>query len=59
MKIRLKNWITTIIGLLLLLFAVLLIWSKYEAVYIIITFAFGLGLIYAKDDLIKKLIGKL
>ena len=58
MKNRLKNWITSIIGILLMVFSSYLIYSQYPEKYIYISFGFGLALLFAKDDLIKKLISK-
>ena len=59
MKARIKNLITTIIGLMLMTFSGYLIFAEYPTTYIYISFGFGLLLIFAKDDLIKKLLNKI
>jgi hypothetical protein len=59
MKTRLKNYITTVIGMLFIIFAGYLIYAKYDTMYILLSGAFGVGLVFAKDTLIKKLMGKL
>ena len=58
MKERLKNWLTSIIGIMLMLFAAYLIYAQYPEKYIYISFGFGLALLFAKDDLIKKVLSK-
>jgi len=59
MKTRLKNLITTIIGILLMTGSGYLIYAEYPKEYIFISFGFGLLLLFAKDDLIKKIISKI
>ena len=58
MKERLKNWLTSIIGIMLMLFAAFLIYEQYPEKYIYISFGMGLASLFAKDDLIKKLLAK-
>ena len=52
---RIKNWITTVIGTVLLLYGVYcIIWCKDCNVQIGTVFTIGLGMLYAKDSWIKK-----
>ena len=59
MKKRLKNLITTIMGLVMMAGSCYLIYAQYPEKYIYIGFGIGIALVFAKDDLIKKLIGKI
>lgn len=59
MKKRLKNWITTIMGLLFMVLAGYMIWLEKDTLEVIIAFTFGIALVFSKDTLIKKLISKL
>lgn len=57
MKERLiKNPITTIAGIMFLLFVFYLIFAKYELTYIMFSAVMGVGLLFAKDKLINKLL---
>ena len=59
MKTRIKNLITTILGLLMMLGSCFLIYEQYPEKYIYIGFGLGLLLVFSKDTLIKKLLGKI
>lgn len=57
MKIRIKNWITSVIGIIFIIAGGVMIWLEKDTVGAVVLFAVGGGFLYAKDDLIKKLIG--
>lgn len=59
MKTRLKNWITTVLGVLFLVLALYLFISDEVLLNIIVCVAIGLGLMYAKDDLIRTLFRRI
>ena len=58
MKIITKNWITSIIGIVLLILGGTMLWYEKDTVASVLAFAMGTGLIFSKDTLVKKLIGK-
>jgi len=48
------NWITTLLGMLFIVFAGVLIWFERDVIYITLALGTGIGLAFAKDKLIKK-----
>ena len=59
MKARLKNYITTIIGILFMILSGFMFWFEKETTAAVIVFGIGLAGLFAKDDLIKAIISKL
>jgi hypothetical protein len=53
MKTRLKNWITSVIGVLLMILSGYFMYAKYEILYIGVSMGIGILLLFAKDTLIK------
>jgi CBS-domain-containing membrane protein len=53
MKTRLKNWITSVIGILLMILSGYFMYAKYEILYIGVSMGIGTLLLFAKDTLIK------
>jgi hypothetical protein len=58
MKVIYKHWITSVIGTLLMLLGGYMFYQEKPLGYTLVVFAIGLASLWAKDDLIKKLIGK-
>lgn len=58
MKMIYKNWITSIMGLMLIALGGFMLWFEKDTVAITLSFATGVGLVFSKDDLITKFLGK-
>lgn len=58
---RIKNYITTIVGLLVIIFGGVLIWfDKMDPLWFIVFVAFGLVLVYQKDpQWLKQIVDKI